>query len=187
MNAKKVYLFVLFVLFAINTVNPCAWAQIGFDKKNILRKNEPIEIVSDKMEAFQEKRMVVFSGNAIATQGDIKIQTDRLYIYTKKSKEKTEKIGKQEVSVSGDIERIELKGHVIITQKENIATGEEAVYFQDSAQIVMTGNPVLRQGSNMIKGCRVVIYIDEKRGRVEKCNTESKERVTAIIQPQDKK
>ncbi len=184
MILKKVYLFVFFILLATSAVS---WAQTGFDQKNIIRKTEPIEIVSDRMEAFQEKKMVVFSGNAVATQGDIKMKTDRLSFYYKKSTEKKEKVGKHEVEAAGELDRIEAKGHVVITQKEISATGDEAVYFQENAQIVMTGNPVLQQGKNTIKGCRVIIYINENRGKVEQCETENSGRVTAIIHPEGKK
>jgi len=184
MSAKKIYIASIFILFMMI---PCAWAQVGLDKKSITRKAEPIEVVSDKMEAFQEKKMIVFSGNAVATRGDIKLKTDRLSIYYKKPNNKKEKIGKEDIAVAGDLEKIELKGHVIITQKDLSATGEEAVYYQESAQFVMTGNPVLRQGKNVIKGCRVMIFIDENRGKVEQCDTENSGRVTAIIHPQDKK
>lgn len=184
MSAKKIYLIVCFMMFAMHT---CVWAQTGLDKKNMLRKSEPIEIVSDKFEAFQEKKMVVFSGNAVATQGDIKSKADRLSIYYKKSTDKKEKIGKQDIEVAGELDKIELKGHVIITQKDISAVGEEAVYYQESAQFVMTGNPVLQQGKNVIKGCRVVIYINENRGKVEPCEGENSGRVTATIHPQDKK
>jgi len=184
MRVKNIYLAVFFILFTMNT---CVWAQTGFDKKDMLRKTGPIEIVSDKMEAFQEKKMIVFSGNAVATQGDIKMKTDRLSIYYKKSNEKKEKIGKQEVEMAGDLDKIEMKGNVNITQKDLSASGNEAVYYQENAQFIMTGNPVLRQGKNVIKGCRVIIFIDENRGKVEQCATENSGRVTAIIQPQDKK
>ena len=184
MSAKKLYLFVIFILVTMNTYG---WAQTASDKKDMLRKTGPIEIVSDKMEAFQEKKMIVFSGNAIAQQGDIKLKTDRLTIYYKKSADKKEKIGKQEVDVAGDLEKIELKGNVTITQKDLSATGDDAVYYQEGAKFVMTGNPVLRQGRNIIKGCRVIIFIDENRGKVEQCDAGNAERVTAIIHPQDNK
>jgi lipopolysaccharide export system protein LptA len=184
MTAKKICLFVFFILFALQT---CAWAQAGFNQKGMVRKSEPIHVVSDKMEAFQEKKMVVFSGSAVATQGDIQLKTDRLSVYYKKSNDKKEKIGKQEVEAAGDLEKIVAQGNVIVTQKEMSATGDEAVYYQESAQIVMTGKPVLRQGKNVIKGCRVIFYINENRGKVEQCETENSERVTAVIQPQDKK
>lgn len=184
MNTKKIYLVILFILF---TVNSSAWAQMGFDQKSMLRKGAPIEIVSDKMEAFQDKKMIVFSGNAVARQGDISIKTDSLSVFYRKSNDKKEKIGKQEVETAGDLDKIELKGHVIISQKDMSATGDEAVYYQESGQFIMTGNPVLQQGKNIIKGCRVVIYANENRGKVEQCPAENSGRVTAIIQPQDKK
>jgi len=183
MNAKIICLFVLFTLLLSNT---CAWAQADFDKKRMVRKNEPIQIVSNKLEAFQEKRMVIFSGNAVATQGDVRIVSDRMLIYSKKSDDKKEKNSKQDMDVSGDLEKIELKGHVVITQKDLSATGDDAVYFQDTAQFIMTGNPVLKQGQNVIKGCKVTIYIDEKRGKVEPCDTINSGRVSAVIHPQDK-
>ena len=184
MTAKH---YIYLVIFSCLMMSAPLWAQVGLDHKNTIRKSEPIEIVSDKMEAFQEKSMIVFYGNAVATKGDIQLKTDRLSIYYKKSNTKTEKVGKQEIQASGDLDRIELKGNVVITQKEVSATGDEAVYYQESARIVMTGNPVLQQGKNVIKGCRVIVYIEENRGKVEQCEAENSGRVTAIIHPQDKK
>lgn len=184
MMTKKMVIALLFILLAVTSNAP---AQMGFDQKSLTRKGAPIEIVSDKMEAFQEKRMIVFSGNAVAKQDDVSIKTDQISVYYKKSNEKKEKIGKQDVEVSGELDRIELKGHVSISQKDMSATGDEAVYYQDSGQFIMTGNPVLQQGKNIIKGCRVVIYANENRGKVEQCAKENSGRVTAIIQPQDKK
>ena len=184
MSVKKIYLVVFLILFTMNT---CAWAQTGLDKKNLLRKTEPIEIVSDKMEAFQEKKMIIFSGNTVATQGDIKLKTDRLTIYYKDANQKKEKIGKQEIQTTGDLERIEAKGNVNVTQKEISATSEEAVYYQEDAKIIMTGNSVLKQGKNIIKGCKVIIYLNENKGDVQRCDAENSGRVTAIIHPQDKK
>jgi lipopolysaccharide export system protein LptA len=184
MTAKKTYFIILLTLF---TMSAPLWAQVGFDQKNMIRKTEPIEIVSDRMEAFNEKKLVVFSGKAVATQVDIKLKTDRISLYYKKSNEKKEKIGKQEVETAGDLEKIEAKGNVVITQKEISATGDEAVYYQEDARIVMTGNPVLREGKNVIKGCRVIFYVNENRGKVEPCDSANSGRVTAIIYPKEKK
>lgn len=185
MSEKKVYLAACLILFAMST---CVWAETAFDQKKMLHKNEPIEVVSNKMEAFQVKNMVVFSGKVEAQQGDIKLTTDRLSIYYKKKSDgKKEKIGEKELDVAGDLDRIEANGNVIITQKELTATGDEAVYDQGSAQFVMTGKPVLKQGKNVIKGCKVIIYVNENRGEVQKCDAENSGRVSAIISPKDKK
>lgn len=172
------------LLLSIHTL---AWAQTGFDQKTILRKDAPIEVVSDKMEAYQEKNVVIFSGNAVAIQGDVQLKTDRLSIYYKKQQNQKEKPGMQVMEGTGELDKIEAKGNVIVTQKDMSATGNEAVYYHDTSRVVMTGNALLKQGKNTVKGCKVTVYLDQNRGEVERCAAENSERVTAIIHPEDQK
>lgn len=184
MILKKIYLPVLFLILCCSSL---AFAQFNLDKNNLYKKNTPIQIVSDKMEAFSEKRVVVFSGHAIATQGDIVLKSDRLSFFYKKQAGKKDKVGTQEIDAGGELERVDAKGNFSFTQNERIATGEEAVFYQETGQITLTGNPVLQEGKNTIKGCKVTIFLNENRGKVENCSTpEKKERVTAIIHPQGK-
>ncbi|PKN77231.1 MAG: lipopolysaccharide transport periplasmic protein LptA [Deltaproteobacteria bacterium HGW-Deltaproteobacteria-10] len=176
-------LFVLGMLFVFLVV-PTLHAKDNSARKDKLNSKEPIEIVSDRMDAYNEKKLVIFSGNAVATQGDKEIKSDRLFLYYKKDTGKKDKVGAKEIAGTGDLEKIEAKGNVIVTQKERIATGEEAVYYQDSGQIILTGNPVLRDGKNLIKGDKVIVFTNEDRGVVE---CDPKKRVKAIIYPQEKK
>jgi len=184
MIGKKIYLLVLFYLLMANHF---LYAQDSSDKKNIIKKNEPIEITSDRMEAFNEKKMVVFSGNASAKQGDIVLKSDQLFLYYKNKPGKKDKIGTKEIETSGELDKIEAKGNVVVTQKERRATSEEASYNQESGQIVMTGNPILREGKNTITGCKVIVYTNEDRGSVVPCTLGKGERVKAIIYPQQNK
>lgn len=180
MIIKKIFLLcALLILLVI----PNLHAQDNSKKINKLSSKEPIEIVSDRMDAFNEKKLVIFSGNAVATQGDKEMKSDRLLLYYKKETGKKDKIGAKEIEGTGDLEKIEAKGNVIVTQKERIATGDEAVYLQDSGQIIMTGNATLRDGKNIIKGDKVIVFINEDRGVVE---SDPKKRVKAIIYPQEK-
>ena len=71
-----------------------------------------------------------------------------------------------------------------MTQGERIATGDEAVYLRDSGKVIMTGNAVLSEGKNSIKGDRVIVFLNENRGLVE---SDTKKQVKAIIFPQEKK
>jgi len=54
------------------------------------------------------------------------------------------------------------------------------VYYADDQRIVVTGNPVMREGSNVVRGDRVTVLLNENRGVVE--SAEGK-RVTATIFP----
>lgn len=151
-------------------------------KTKKLNSREPIEIISDRMDAYNEKKLVIFSGNAVATQGDKEIKSNQLLLYYKKETDKKEKIGTGKTEGTGDLEKIEAKGNVVVTQKEKVATGDEAVYFQESGQIIMTGNATLRDGKNLIKGDKIIVFVNEDRGVVE---SDPKKRVKAIIYPDE--
>lgn len=149
------------------------------------KKGGPIQIVSDRLEAFQDERKVVFSGHAVATQSDKVIKANNITLfYHKDSKESTPQKTAESSNVysSGELERIEAAGNVIITQGQRVVTGDEAVFFQDTQKIVMTGNAVLKEDKNIIRGERVLVYLNENRGVVE---SSGKKQVTATIYPKE--
>lgn len=175
---KKICLFVL--LFAL-----IAALRIHADDNSLIKQSEdPIEITSNRMEAFNENKLVVFSGNAKATQGNKVLKADQLRLYYKKESGKKEKIGTLETEGAGDLEKIEAKGHVLLSQGKRTATGDEAVYFRDSNKVIMTGNAMLKEGKNIIRGDRVIVFLNENRGTVE---SNTQKQVKAIIYPQEKK
>jgi lipopolysaccharide export system protein LptA len=175
---KKLYIFVLFIV-ALFPYRVCA-------DNNLLgrQSDEPMEITSNRMEAFNEKKLVVFSGNAMVTQGQNVLKADQLFLYYKKDHDKKEKIGSVEAERTGDLEKIEAKGSVSLTQGKRMATGDEAIYYRESNKVILTGNAALSEGKNSIKGDRVIVFLNENRGVVE---SNTQKQVKAIIYPQDKK
>jgi lipopolysaccharide export system protein LptA len=146
-------------------------------------KGGPIEITSDRLDAYNEKKMVVFSGNVVAAQDDKTIYADTLNIIYRKEPEP--RAGKRPEASGGELDRIEAVGNVRVVQLNRLVTGEKAVYYQDEQKIIVTGNPVLKEGENVIRGERVVVLLDENKGIVE---SSKQKRVTAVINPpaQDK-
>jgi lipopolysaccharide export system protein LptA len=151
-------------------------------QKPRVERDQPIQIVSDRLDAYQEKRMVVFSGNAVATQGARTIRSDCLTLYYKEIR-KTAGQPAVEDKGTGNLERVEAKGHVTITEGDRIVTGDEAVFEQDAQKITMTGGAVMREGKNIIRGDRIVVFLNENRGIVESAENS---RVTATIYPDEK-
>ena len=72
------------------------------------------------------------------------------------------------------------QGNVVITQKTRRATGQVAVFSQTMRQLVLGGDPVLRDGPNEVTGDRIVVYLDEGRSVVE---SGGKKRVSAVLYP----
>lgn len=184
-NVKRSVLpiLVILVLSVVSIPQPLQ----GQDKRSQWLKeggSKPIEIVSDRLDAYREKDLVEFSGNVVVTQGDRDIRSDSLMLHFKK------KAGAQGAATgtaangAGDIDRIVSKGNVRITERDRIVTGDQAVFYADEQRIVVTGNPVMREGSNVVTGERVVVLLDENRGVVE---GSSGKRVTATIYPDESK
>ena len=170
---------------AILMVMPgAAQAQKAAQKKAKMDKNQPIQIVSDRLDAYDETKNVIFSGNAVATQGDKTIKADRLIIHYKENPDKTKKKEIRGMGETGDLDQVEAVGHVIITQPGRVVTGDHAIFYQDSQKVVMTGNAAMREGKNVIVGHRIIVYLDEDRGVVE---SDQNKRVTATIYPSEKK
>jgi lipopolysaccharide export system protein LptA len=152
-------------------------------KKKNLPDSQPIEITADRLEASDENKLVLFSGNAVAVQGDRVIKAEKIFLYYKKEGKKSGKDGLKNIGIAGDLEKIEARGQVSVSQGDRIVTGEQAIYYQDAQKIVMTGNAVMRQGSSIVRGDKIEVFLDENRGVVEAAETK---RVKATIYPTDK-
>jgi len=157
------------------------WAAAERKKEAKADKSEPIQITADRLDAYNEQRLVVFSGNAVATQADKVIQADSLHLFYRKDASDPTKAVKG-LGNTGDLEKMEARGNVTITQGERIVTGDHAVFYQDEQKIIVTGNAVLKEAKNIIRGERIVVLMNESRGTVE--SGENK-RVTATIYPSE--
>ena len=145
-----------------------------------LKGKGPIEITSDRLDAYNEEKLVVFSGNVVAMQADKVIRADQLFVYYKKKKGTKGQKSKDFGEEAGELDRIEARGNVRVTQGKKVVTGEHGVLYNDEQKIVMTGNPVMREGDNILKGERIIVLLDEDRGIVE---SSKEKRVTATIYP----
>jgi lipopolysaccharide export system protein LptA len=180
---KRTVLILITIAMILLAEQGLLWGQDNRSKWLKGGENKPIEIVSDRLDAYREKDLVQFSGNVVATQDERVIQSDTLQLYFKK-KADGPAAAAGDAAKAGDIDRIVAKGNVRITEKDRIVTGEQAVFHSDEQRIVVTGNPVMREGNNVIAGDRVVVLLNENRGVVE--GTTGK-RVTATIYPEDSK
>ncbi len=115
----------------------------------IRNSRDPIDIKSDRLEAYNKERKVIFLGNVVARQRDTLIFADRLTaLYEKDGK---------------DVERILAEGNVRITQDEKVATSREAVFENITRRIVLTGDPHLWQGKDELHGEVITVLLDEDR------------------------
>jgi lipopolysaccharide export system protein LptA len=137
----------------------------------------PLHITAAQMEADQNQGVVVFSGNVKAEQGDTILYCDKLWVYFQKNPSPAPAAAapaegsppeKAAPSPLGDmggekIDRIEAKGQVRYVQEDRVATGQEAVYYKDKDEVVLTGNPQVWRAENTLKGERLIFNLKDNK------------------------
>jgi lipopolysaccharide export system protein LptA len=142
----------------------------GFGDLSFTSSDEPIVIEADKLEFDYESNRLVYRGKVNVVQGEFELSSNTLIVTFDRADE-LEKAQLREVVAEGD---------VVITQGERRASGEVAVFDQATRQIVLRGNPVLRDGKNEVQGDRLTVYLDEGRSVIE---SSPKKRVSAVLYP----
>jgi len=161
----------------------CVWvmaamAPLGLSAEKSTQKmvsDKPIKITSDRLEADNNAKKIYFRGSVHAVQDDIDITCNVMSV--------TYGERKQGSGGGEDIEHIVAEGNVVITQLNRKITGDKAEFFQATRTIVITGNPVAREGQNTIRGGKITFYVDENKSVIE--GAQSKQ-VEAVIYPGDK-
>ena len=68
---------------------------------------------------------------------------------------------------SSQISRLEARGGVTVTQKDQTATGDTGLFDMKSNTVTLTGNVVVSQGRNVLRGERLVVDLTTGVSRVE--------------------
>jgi lipopolysaccharide export system protein LptA len=68
---------------------------------------------------------------------------------------------------SSQIRRLEAKGNVVVTQKDQVVTGDTAVFDTKTNLVTMLGKVVLTQNKNVVRGDRLLVDMTTGVSRVE--------------------
>ncbi|MBS7543421.1 LptA/OstA family protein [Ancylobacter oerskovii] len=167
-------------------------------------RDQPIKIDANTLEVRDQEKKAIFSGNVVVQQGDTNMRSRELVVfYDGKSITDTKPAGDAksdakpagEAKPAGDakpaadaataaaagnpinsssIRRLEINGGVIVTTKEQQATGDQGVFEAKSNTITLTGNPVvLTSGQNVVRGKRLVVDLTTGTSRIEGGRVES--------------
>lgn len=116
-------------------------------------KGEPIDITSDRVESLAKENRILFKGNVMARQKDVVIYADDV-----------------EAVVTGSgkgIERVTARGHVKIQQGLRVANCEKAVFYNAEQKVVLTGQPKVWEGENLVAGEEIIFYVGQDRIEVK--------------------
>jgi lipopolysaccharide export system protein LptA len=127
-----------------------------------LSSDAPIEIASDALEVLQNERKAIFTGNVIATQGNINMRADAMTVLYRETSDAAPTPAAEPTMGKG-IYRIESTGKVVFTTPTETAQGDTAIYLVDDDTIELVGNVFLTRDKNILKGTKLVYNLTTSR------------------------
>lgn len=153
-------------------------------------RDQPIQIEAASLEMRDKKKEATFSGNVKVIQGDTTMTSKTLVVFydgstaapaggtapatpapAKPVKEPAKGAPLPAATPgpggSSSIKRLEARGSVVVTQKDQVVTGETAVFDTKTNLITMQGGVVLTQCKNVLRGDRLMVDMTTGVSRVE--------------------
>lgn len=165
---QTIAIFCLGLGFAFATQAGISFAAQASQKPAFFSKSkDPVDITSDKLDFDQKKNLAIFTGNVVARQAETSLEADTLKVVFADSDQAL-----REIIATGKEVVIKLQGKKALCRK--------MYYYAVERKIVLTGNPSLDDGKNIISGEEITFFIDEERSVVK---SGQKKRVKTTIFP----
>jgi lipopolysaccharide export system protein LptA len=192
----------LIVLAALAAASPAAAQQgnvpnalQGFAKN----RDQPVKIEAASLEVRERDKAAVFAGNVVVQQGDTTMRSKQLVVHynldadkdkgqapaAKPAPKPAPKPAAEGVAPR-QIERLEATGGVIVTTREQTATGDTGLFEMKTNTVTLLGNVVLTQGPNVLRGERLVVDLNSGVSRIE-AGKSSSGRVQGLFVPGSEK
>ena len=139
-------------------------------------RDQPIQIEAASLEMRDKKKEATFAGNVKVVQGDTTMTSKTLVVFydsgpdqaasapatAKGSKSGTMQSATPGPGGSSSIRRLEARGSVVVTQKEQVVTGDTAIFEPRANLTTMGGGVVLTQCKNVMRGDRLVALVAQQ-------------------------
>lgn len=138
-----------------------------------MNKDQPVQIEAAALEVRDKQRQATFSGGVKLTQGETVLKCKMLVVFYEDTaaapQAKKSAAPAQAAGPGGNqqIKRAEARGDVLVTQKDQTASGENGVFDLKSNTITLSGNVVVTQGQNVMRGEKMVVELTTGVVRVE--------------------
>jgi lipopolysaccharide export system protein LptA len=131
-------------------------------------RNQPVQIEAATLEVRDKDKIATFSGSVLVTQGDTNLRCKTLVVfYDQEAGGSTMKAAKPGPGGQSQIRKLEAKGGVVVTQKDQTATGETGLFDMKANTVTLSGNVLVTQGQNVLRGDRLIVDLTSGVSRVE--------------------
>nr|WP_246433034.1 LptA/OstA family protein [Rhodopseudomonas rhenobacensis] len=148
-------------------------------------RDKPIQIEAATLEVRDKKKEATFTGDVKVVQGDTTMTSKVLVVFYDQDQPPAEPAPGRSAKTApkpqmtaaapgpgggSSIRRLEAKGNVVVTQKDQVVTGDTAVFDTKTNLVTMLGGVVLTQGKNVVRGDKLLVDMTTGVSRVEAGN-----------------
>jgi lipopolysaccharide export system protein LptA len=128
------------------------------------QRDEPVKITAASLEVRDKAKTATFSGNVQVVRGETSIRSRALIVFYDDDGRgaPAPKAGLSSGQNKQQIRRMQARGPVVITQKEQCAVGDLADLDMRTNVATLSGNVVLVRGDNVLRGDR--LFVDMATG-----------------------
>lgn len=158
-----------------------AAAQLGDSK-------QPVAITSDEAEMHNADCSAVWRGSAEALQGNMRLRADTMTAHLAPTKGGPKAAGAPAGGgCDGGLTTLDAKGSVYFVTPTRRARGDAAFYDASSTTLTMTGDVIVVEGKNVMRGTRMVYNTQTGDGHVEGSGKgrNAKDRPRGVFYPKD--
>jgi lipopolysaccharide export system protein LptA len=128
----------------------------------------PIDVTADQLEMVDAEHLAIWRGNVEAVQNGSRLVADTINVYFQgksNAPKPTQTVNPRAGGVAsvgsdwGAVDHMIADGHVFFVSENQTARGNHAVYELTPDTITMTGDVVVVQGDNVVKGDKLVIQV----------------------------
>lgn len=153
--------------FAQGAVQGVPNAMQGFSQN----RDKPIQIDAASLEMRDKDKAATFSGNVKVVQGDTTMLCKTLVVFYDNNQAPGAKPAMKSSTPgptgSSSIRKLEAKGGVIVTQKDQTVTGDRGIFDMRANTVTMLGNVLLTKEKNVLRGDRLIVDLTTGVSRVE--------------------
>jgi lipopolysaccharide export system protein LptA len=121
-------------------------------------RDQPVKIQAASLEIREKDQRATFTGDVHLVNGDTEMRCKSLVVfYDDDAKAQNLKAADPGPNGERQIKRIEAKGGVTVTQKDQNAVGETATFNMRENTVTLIGNVIVTRGGDVLRGQRLVV------------------------------
>ncbi len=185
-SSRNSWTLVARAILLVSGLTGIAYAQSSASVPNAMQgftqnRDQPIQIEAARLEVRDKKKQATFFDNVKVVQGDTTMTSKTLDVFYESKDQGTTPAPAGKTAAknapmqqatpgptgSSSIKRLEARGNVVVTQKDQVVTGDNAIFDTKTNLITMTGGVVLTQCKNVLRGDRLLVDMTTGVSRVE--------------------